>query len=104
MRIHIGCEMSFDFPQPTPLIAMLNVHYSRASDLERPDFLISSPPVPIESYRDSFGNWCNRLVAPAGRFTFDTDSVIRDPGTFESGDLFAYQHEVQHLPAETLLF
>ena len=104
MRIHIGCEMSFDFPQATPLIAMLNVHYSRASDLERPDFLISNPPVPIESYRDSFGNWCNRLVAQAGRFTFGTDSVIRDPGTFESGDLFAYQHEVQHLPAETLLF
>ncbi|RUY54094.1 transglutaminase family protein, partial [Mesorhizobium sp. M7A.F.Ca.CA.001.12.1.1] len=63
MRIHIGCEMSFDFPQETPLIAMLNVHYSRASDLERPDFLISNPPVPIESYRDSFGNWCNRFVA-----------------------------------------
>jgi transglutaminase-like putative cysteine protease len=104
MRIHIGCEMSFDFPQATPLIAMLNVHYSRASDLERPDFLISDPPVPIESYRDSFGNWCNRLVAPAGRFTLGTDSVIRDPGTFESGDLFAYQHDVQQLPAETLLF
>ncbi|TJW77823.1 MAG: transglutaminase family protein, partial [Mesorhizobium sp.] len=28
MRIHIGCEMSFDFPQETPLIAMLSVHYS----------------------------------------------------------------------------
>ena len=64
MRIHIGCEMSFDFPQETPLIAMLNVHYSRASDLERPDFLTSNPPVPIESYRDSFGNWCNRFAAP----------------------------------------
>ena len=56
MRIHIGCEMTFDFQQATPLIAMLNVHYSRASDLDRPDFLVSNPPVPIESYRDSFGN------------------------------------------------
>ncbi|MFC3326858.1 transglutaminase-like domain-containing protein [Mesorhizobium cantuariense] len=104
MRIHIGCEMSFDFPQETPLIAMLNVHYSRASDLERPDFLISNPPVPIESYRDSFGNWCNRFVAPPGRFTFGTDAVIRDPGTFEMGDLMAWQHEVRDLPADTLLF
>ncbi|TIM31511.1 MAG: transglutaminase family protein [Mesorhizobium sp.] len=104
MRIHIGCEMSFDFPQETPLIAMLNVHYSRASDLERPDFLTSNPPVPIESYRDSFGNWCNRLVAPPGRFTFGTDAVIRDPGTFEIGDLVAWQHEVRDLPSETLLF
>ena len=104
MRIHIGCEMSFDFPQETPLIAMLNVHYSRASDLERPDFLTSSPPVPIESYRDSFGNWCNRFVAPPGRFTFGTDAVIRAPGTFEMAELMAWQHEVRDLPAETLLF
>ncbi|MGX9117162.1 transglutaminase-like domain-containing protein [Mesorhizobium sp. BHbsci] len=104
MRIHIGCEMSFDFPQETPLIAMLNVHYSRASDLERPDFLISNPPVPIESYRDSFGNWCNRLVAPPGRFSFGTDAVIRDTGTFEMGDLIAWQNEVRDLPSDTLLF
>lgn len=104
MRIRIGSEMSFDFPQETPLIAMLNVHYSRASDLERPDFLISNPPVPIQSYRDSFGNWCNRFVAPPGRFTFGTDSVIRDPGTFEMGDLMAWQYEVRDLPSDTLLF
>lgn len=51
---------------------MLNVHYSRASDLERPDFLTSNPPVPIESYRDSFGNGCNRLAARPGRFSFGT--------------------------------
>jgi transglutaminase-like putative cysteine protease len=104
VRIHLGCEMSFDFPQQTPLIAMLNVHYSRASDLERPDVLTSNPPVPIESYRDGFGNWCNRLVAPAGRFTFGTDTVIRDPGLFEVPDLSAVQHEVQMLPTDALLF
>lgn len=104
MRIHIGCEMTFDFPQETPLIAMLNVHYSRAGDLERPDFLVSRPAVPIESYRDSFGNWCNRLVAPPGRFSFGTDAVIRDSGNFEIGDLFAFQHEVRDLPSDSLLF
>lgn len=104
MRIHIGGEMSFDFPQETPLIAMLNVHYSRASDLEWPDFLTSNPQVPIESYRDSFGNWCNRLVAPPGRFSIGTDAVIRDTGTFEMGDLMAWQNEVRDLPSDTLLF
>jgi hypothetical protein len=30
---------------------MLNVHYSRASDLELPDHLTTTPPVPIGSYR-----------------------------------------------------
>ena len=57
MRIRVGCELTFEFPQPTPMIACLNVHFSRFSDLERPDYLVTNPPVPVEGYRDSFGNW-----------------------------------------------
>jgi transglutaminase-like putative cysteine protease len=104
MRIRVGCELTFDFPQPAPLIAMLNVHHSRASDLEKPDFLITSPAVPVRGYRDTFGNWCNRLVAPAGIFTLGTDTVVRDPGIPAPGDPEARQYEVQDLPADTLLF
>lgn len=104
MKIHIGCSMTFDVPQPTPMIAMLNVHFSRASDLLQPDHLVTSPPVPIEGYRDGFGNWCNRLVAPAGRFTLGTDTLINDDFEPEPPDLQALQHQVQHLPAETLTY
>src|SRR6266481_4689116 len=67
MRIHVGCELTFEFPQTTPMIAMLNVNFSRVSDLERPDHLMTNPAVVIEGYRDSFGNWCSRFVAPPGR-------------------------------------
>ena len=28
MRVSIGCRLRYSFPQPTPLIAMLNVHYN----------------------------------------------------------------------------
>ena len=104
MRIHVGCELTFDFPQSTPMIACLNVHFSRFSDLERPDYLVTNPAVPIEGYRDSFGNWCNRLVAPAGRFTLGTDTIMRDSGASDPVDLNAFQHQVQHLPADTLQF
>ena len=104
MRIHIGCELTLEIPQTTPMIATLHVHFSRASDLERPDHLVTNPAVPVEGYRDSFGNWCNRLVAPAGRFTLGTDAVIRDAGASDPVDLNALQHQVQHLPAETLQF
>ena len=52
MRIHVGCELRFEFPQTTPMIATLNVHFSRVSELERPDYLITNPSVPVEgSYR-----------------------------------------------------
>src|SRR5260370_10957070 len=80
MRIRVGCELSFEFPQTTPMIAMLNVHFSRCSDLERPDHLMTNPAVPVEGYRDSFGNWCTRLVAPAGRFSLRTAAIVRDSG------------------------
>ena len=64
MRIRVGCEISFDLPQIIPMIATLNVHLSRVYELEHPDYLTTNPSVPIEGYRDSFGNWSNRLVAP----------------------------------------
>ena len=78
MRIRVGCALSFEFPQTTPLIATLNVHFSRVSELERPDYLITNSSVPIQGYRDSFGNWCSRLVAPSGHFSLGTDAIIHD--------------------------
>ena len=104
MRIHLGCELGFDFPQPTPMILSLNVHFSRFSDLERPDYLMTNPAVSIEGYRDSFGNWCSRLVAPAGRFRLSTDGFVRDAGLPDPLEPNALQHQVRDLPAEVLLF
>ena len=52
MRIHLGCELHFEFPQPTPMILTLNVHFSRVSALERPDYLVTNPSVPIEGYSE----------------------------------------------------
>jgi transglutaminase-like putative cysteine protease len=102
MRIKVGCELTYDLPGPTPMIVILNVHYSRFADLVRPDHLITNPAVPIESYRDAFGNWCCRLVAPAGRFTMGTDGVVRDAGLPDPVVPDAEQHAVEDLPASTL--
>jgi hypothetical protein len=80
MRIRVGCEMAYELGQVTPMIVTLNVHSSRVSDLERLDSRITTPSVPVEGYRDSFGNWCNRIVVPAGRIALQSDTVIRDSG------------------------
>jgi transglutaminase-like putative cysteine protease len=102
MRIRIGCELTYDFAAPTPMIALLNAHYSHAPQLERPDLLTTSPPVPVTSYRDGFGNWCARLTAPAGRFTLGTDGVVRDDGARDPVEPTAAQHAVEDLPSEAL--
>jgi transglutaminase-like putative cysteine protease len=104
MRVSIGCRLRYSLPQPTPLIAMLNVHYSRFGDLERADYLLTSPSVALESYRDGFGNWCTRMVAPAGDFTLSTDGIFRDAGLPDPVSPGAGQHRVQDLPSETLVY
>jgi transglutaminase-like putative cysteine protease len=104
MRILVGCEMTYDLPQVTPMIVTLNVHSSRVSDLEWPDHLVTTPPVPIEGYRDLFGNWCNRLVAPSGRFTLGTRTIVRDAGQWDQIDPTAVQSDVQNLPHDTMQF
>ncbi|WP_249200484.1 transglutaminase-like domain-containing protein [Thetidibacter halocola] len=104
MRLHLGCRLSYSLPQPTPMILLLTVHHSRASDIERPDLLVSTPSVPLESYRDGFGNWCTRLVAPTGAFTVSTDGILRDAGLSDPVQTDAVQHPVEHLPAEVLSY
>jgi transglutaminase-like putative cysteine protease len=104
IRVHIGCRLTYEFEQPTPLVAMLNVHYSRFGDLEQADHLVSSPSVALESYRDGFGNWCTRMVAPAGQFILSTDGIFRDDGQLDPIAPDAAQHAVEDLPSETLLY
>lgn len=104
IRMRIGCRLKYRLTQPTPIIAVLNVHYSRFGDLERADYLVTSPSVPLESYRDGFGNWCTRMIAPAGDFTLSTDGVFRDSGLADPVAPDAAQLAVQDLPAETLVY
>jgi len=104
MDIRVGYELIYECPQPMPMILTLNIHYSRASDIVAPDLLTTSPSVPITAYRDSFGNWCSRIVAPAGRIRLSSTAVVRDSGLPEIIVRDAPQHRVQDLPEETLLF
>lgn len=104
MQIRVGYELVYEFPKPTPLILTLNIHYSRASDLIRPDHLICTPSTPVSSYRDGFGNWCTRLVAPQGQLRLTADALVRDSGLPEPVVPHARQHEVADLPEETLVY
>ena len=104
MQIRLGYELIYACPQPTPMILTLNVHYSRVSDLVVPDHIVTQPAVPITGYRDGFGNWCSRLVAPTGEIRISADAVINDTGLPDPTDLSATQHAVEDLPNDTLVY
>ncbi len=86
------------------MILTVNIHYSRASDIVVPDNLTSVPSVPIVAYRDGFGNWCNRIVAPIGRIQIRASGIVKDTGLPDVAVPSAWQHPVQDLPEETLVF
>jgi transglutaminase-like putative cysteine protease len=104
MRIRLGYELVYSCPQPTPMILMLHVHPSRVPDLVRPDQMITQPHLPLETYHDTFGNRCTRLVAPAGETRITADALIEDSGLPEPAFLDAQEHPVEELPHDTLVY
>jgi transglutaminase-like putative cysteine protease len=104
LQIRVGFEMEYECPGPTPMILALSIHYSRAPDLVRPDHLVTSPAVPVTAYRDLFGNWCSRIVAPPGRFVLSADALVNDGGRPDVVDTWATQTPVELLPESTLVF
>jgi transglutaminase-like putative cysteine protease len=104
MLIRVGYELVYRCPQPTPMLVTLSIHYGRASDLIKPDLLLLNPSVPVRAYRDIFGNWCNRIVAPAGTLRLSSDALVSDTGQPDLVAPWLDQRSVETLPEETLPF
>jgi transglutaminase-like putative cysteine protease len=51
-----------------------------------------------------FGNWCSRIVAPAGRFVLRTDALVRDSGQADTVAPWVTQTPVEDLPDSTLVY
>jgi transglutaminase-like putative cysteine protease len=104
MQIRVGYDLIYDCPQPTPMVLMLTIHYSRARDLAVPDRMTTEPIVPVTPYRDGFGNWCSRIVAPAGQLRLSARGVVNDTGEPNVVRLSEEQDAVEDLPAKCLVF
>jgi transglutaminase-like putative cysteine protease len=68
------------------------------------DHLVTSPAIPIRGYRDGFGNWCNRIVAPTGCIRLSAKGSVNDTGEPDRVASLAQQHPVEDLPDEALVF
>jgi transglutaminase-like putative cysteine protease len=104
MQIRVGYELVYRCPQPTPMILTLNIHYSRASDLAKPDYMLVQPSVPVQAYRDLFGNWCSRIEAPEGLIRFTSDALVNDSGKPDVVAPWARQRPLSSLPSDSLVF
>ncbi len=104
MHFKLGYELIYNFQQPTPVILVVDIHDSRASDLIVWDAPTTDPFVPITRYRDGFGNVCRRLLAPPGRLRITADALIHDSGQPDARDCSTRAQSVEELPDEHLAF
>ncbi len=104
MLIRLGYDIEFNLPQSVAVVALLNVHPSRESDLREPDELHIEPQVKTDQYVDRFGNRCTRFLAPQGRLRLWNSTLIQDSGNQDQVNFMARQHPVQELPYDHLTY
>ena len=105
MKIRVGFEIVYEFVARTPMVLMLNVHPSRASDLIKPDQLRITPHAAghaisrcVRQYLHAA--WWRRRAS--SKFPPMRSSPI--PGLPDAVEPTARQHEIAELPHDTLVF
>ena len=102
MWLRTSCDITFDVSVPTPFILMLRPQSGAQQWVAHEDCTLT-PSVPITEYADSYGNLCERLIAPPGEFSIrrsadvsTTDGIDVSPG--------APLDEVHNLPDWVLTY
>jgi transglutaminase-like putative cysteine protease len=102
MRLKAGCDLKLETDSDTPMIAMLRPRSGEGQWVASETYKLE-PFTPVIEYSDIFGNLCQRLVAPKGKFQLrvdvevvTSDKIPTDPG--------APAVSVQDLPQDTLQF
>ena len=102
MWVRASCFFDFTSEVTTPFLLMLRPRSGMQQWIAREEYTLI-PSVPAVEFTDPFGNLCQRLVAPAGRFSIHTSADIEAADEADSAPGAAFV-EVQRLPAETLPF
>lgn len=102
MWLRTGCNITFDVSIATPFILMLRPRSGVQQWVARESYTLE-PSVPVVEYTDSYGNFCQRLIAPPGEFSIHTSADIL---TADDIDLCpgAPFDDVQSLPNEVLTY
>src|SRR4051812_26197757 len=95
MKLKAGCELFMSAADPVPLVAMLRPRSGEAQWIISERYELD-PFVRAVEYVDGFGNLCQRLTAPAGKFRIMTEVLI------EVTDVIAVGYGAPATPAEAL--
>lgn len=104
MLIRLGYDIRFDISGVVPIVALLNVHPSRAHDLREPDQMKIEPAVDVEEYTDLFGNKSTRFLATSSAIRVYNSTLIEDSGDPDPVKADAREVPVENLPTDVVRY
>lgn len=102
MWLRASSEFHFDVYVPTPLLAMLRPRSGTHQWVARESYLLS-PSLPVTEYTDLYGNLCQRIMAPEGRFSIRTSAEVLTEEWIDVSHGAPFD-EVQTLPEAALVY
>jgi transglutaminase-like putative cysteine protease len=97
-----SCVLDFKVGVETPMVFMLRPRSSARQWVAAEEYALS-PSGPVAEFTDSFGNLCQRVVAPVGDFQVRTRVTVRVTGNAPVNSEPGFV-EVSQLPHDTLGF
>lgn len=104
MLVRFGYDITVTCDHDTPMITMMAARDELRDQIRQQSGVSTVPDVPTSVYRDLFGNACRRLVAPAGSFTFRSDSVIDLSPDADPVEPWLGQTAIADLPDEVVIY
>jgi len=102
MWLKTRCELAFTIETPTPFVFMLRPRSDKNQWVMKETYDVQ-PRIQVTEVMDSFGNLCQRLIAPEGDFTIKTSSLVMTSGDTEV-DHSAEFTLIPDLPDEVLTY
>ena len=75
MKLKTGCLLEYYSPYDIPLILLLTLYKGGEQTILEEEWTVE-PSVPTTVYVDIYGNICQRMIVPEGKFVFRTSAII----------------------------
>ena len=102
MRLHTSCDLMFDITVPTPFVLMLRPRSSLQQWVASEKYTLV-PSIPVSEFTDTYGNLCQRLLAPPGPFSVHTSAEVILADSMDRAQDAPFV-EIQNLPDAVLSY
>ena len=102
MLLRTSCDFEFEIAVPTPFILMLRPRSGASQWIASEEYKLI-PNVAVREFTDSYGNLCQRLIAPPGRFEIHTSAEVQTSDVIDRAPGAGFI-DIQNLPDEVLGF